>query len=258
MFCIHCGSANPEDASFCNMCGTAIAAPPRLPTADTAPQIIARDKQTSGDAGRQSLSPIAVSVQPTRQPQVQYLPSPTGKRSPVLWILAGFGACLLIVIVVALSFRGNRNISGPGPGRDNANYKPDATASPSSDPPPPAPASESTAAPSPDNTPPAASALVQQPPVSPAPPQNPIVGDWKATTFIGSSIGLHLGSDGRYVLNPGSDEGVYVFSTGDGTLRLQSNSFFSKEIMVWSCQVSGDSLSCVDPEGAGHIYTRIK
>jgi len=96
------------------------------------------------------------------------------------------------------------------------------------------------------------------PPSSPAVPQNPIVGDWRAITIIGSSIGLHLGADGRYVLNPGSDEGIYVFSSGDGTLRLQSNSFFSKGVMIWSCQVSGDSLSCVDPEGAGHVYSRLK
>ena len=67
-----------------------------------------------------------------------------------------------------------------------------------------------------------------------------------------------LAADGRYVLNPGSDEGIYVFSSGDGTLRLQSNSFFSKGVMIWSCQVSGDSLSCVDPEGAGHVYSRLK
>jgi hypothetical protein len=108
-------------------------------------------------------------------------------------------------------------------------------------------------------TPEPASAPAQTAPPPPAtPPQNPIVGDWKATTFLGTSIGLHLGADGRYVMNPGSQEGVYVFSSGDGTLRFQSNSFFSKGIMVWSCQVSGDSLSCVDPEGAGHIYNRLK
>jgi hypothetical protein len=28
--------------------------------------------------------------------------------------------------------------------------------------------------------------------------------------------------------------------------------------MVWSCQVSGDSLSCVDAAGAGHVYTRVQ
>jgi hypothetical protein len=28
--------------------------------------------------------------------------------------------------------------------------------------------------------------------------------------------------------------------------------------VVWSCQLSGDSFSCVDPAGAGHVYTRVQ
>jgi hypothetical protein len=55
-----------------------------------------------------------------------------------------------------------------------------------------------------------------------------------------------------------SQEGVYVFSSGDGTLRLQPNAVFSHDIVVWSCQLSGDSFSCVDPEGAGHVYKRVE
>jgi hypothetical protein len=28
--------------------------------------------------------------------------------------------------------------------------------------------------------------------------------------------------------------------------------------VIWQCQLSGDSLSVVDPDGAGHVYTRIQ
>jgi len=253
MFCIHCGAANPQDASFCSICGKAIGAPANPPTPAAAPQqVLGSTEKSSGNATGQALPPITMSVQPTPQPQAQYLPATTGKGKPVLWILAGFTACLVIVIAMALGPRWNQNSSGPEPARDNAVPDPAPTAAPATYTPP-------SAAPGADSTPAPASAPVQTPPPSlPAAPQNPIVGDWKATTFIGSSIGLHLGADGRYVLNPGSYEGVYVFSSGDGTLRLQSNSFFSKGIMIWSCQVSGDSLSCVDPEGAGHVYSRLK
>ena len=71
---------------------------------------------------------------------------------------------------------------------------------------------------------------------------------------------LHFGADGRYTLKDilDSQEGVYVFSSGDGTLRLQPNAVFSHDVMIWSCQLSGDSLSCVDPQGAGHVYTRVQ
>jgi hypothetical protein len=183
---------------------------------------------------------------------VQYQPAAAGKGKPVLWILAGFAACLLILITVALGFRLMRASSVSEPARENAVPDPAPTAAPAA-------VAPSAPAPAADNTPAPATAPVQAPPQpAPAATQNPIVGDWKATTFIGSTIGLHLGADGRYVLNPGSDEGVYVFSAGDGTLRLQSSSFFSKGIMIWSCQLSGDSLSCVDPNGAGHVYTRIQ
>jgi len=256
MFCIHCGASNPEDASFCNKCGKDVAGPTNPAIPAEAPQQVPRsDERSSWNAAGQPLPQISLPVQPPPQLHAAYQPSTAFKGKPVLWILAGFGACLLIVIAVlavALVFR----LTQAPPVQEatpatSASGTPPATLPVTDTPYGPAPAA--------DNTPSPASAPVQAPPPTPvAAPQNPIVGDWKTTTFIGSTIGLHLGADGRYVLNPGSDEGVYVFSSGDGTLRLQSSSFFSKGIMVWSCQVSGDSLSCVDAAGAGHVYTRVQ
>lgn len=249
MFCIHCGAPNPEDASFCRTCGKAIGASADPPIAAEPPQRVFSSTQApSRNATPQPPPSMSLQAPP---PPAQYQPATAGKGKPVLWILGGFAACLLIVITVALGFR----LSQPSSVQESARANPAADTPPAA-----APVTETApAAPATENTPAPASAPVQEPaPPPPAAPQNPIVGDWKATTFIGSTIGLHLGADGRYILNPGSDEGVYVFSSGDGTLRLQSNSFFSKGIMIWSCQLSGDSLSCVDPNGAGHVYTRMQ
>jgi hypothetical protein len=237
MFCIHCGAPNPKDASFCSTCGKAIdvSANPPIPT--EIPQ------------------PAPSLPAPPPQSSAQYQP-PARKGTAVPWILLGFAACLVIVLAVALGFRQNQAPSGLETPRA---YSPSDTA------PATAPATGTLPATAPattDTTPAPASAPVQTPPPSPPPaaaPQNNLVGDWKTTTVVGSHISLHFGADGRYALTDFiTDEGVYVYSGGDGTLRLQSNSFFSKGIMVWSCQVSGDSLSCVDPQGAGHVYTRIQ
>ncbi|HMG85118.1 MAG TPA: zinc ribbon domain-containing protein [Terracidiphilus sp.] len=304
MFCIHCGAPNPENASFCSACGKAIGASANQATAAVAAlPILSSAEKSYGNAagqfatgqgatgqvatgqgatgqGAPQISLPALPAQPAQtaqpaqpaqppqlqpSPQAQYPPAIAGKGKPVLWVLGGFGACLLIVIAVAMGSRLNQNSSGSEAARENV--APDAA--PAAAPaaytaPAPAPAADTATAPSADTTPAPAADTPVSTPVQPAPqpapaaPQNPIVGDWKATTFIGSTIGLHLGADGRYVLNPGSDEGVYSYSSGDGTLRLQSNSFFSEGIMVWSCQVSGDSLSCIDPKGGGHVYNRVR
>jgi hypothetical protein len=165
----------------------------------------------------------------------------------------GFAACLLIVIMVALGFRQNQTSSGQETtGANSASDTSPATVPVTGTPPATAPAT--------DNTPAPVSATVQAPPSPPpAAPQNPIVGEWKTSTAIGDTV-INLRADGQYTIKSVlvSDAGVYVFSSGDGTLRLQSNSIFSKGIMIWSCQLSGDSLSVVDPEGAGHVYTRVQ
>jgi hypothetical protein len=255
MFCIYCGASNPENACFCSACGKQIGAP-----ADPAPVAEAASPSPGSAATpRAEPQPIpqatAVVPQPTLQPTTQAMPQPqypsagAGKGKPVLWILAGFAACLLIVIAVALGSRLNQNSSGTEAARANA--VPDAA---------PAAYTAPAAAPAADNTPAPASAPVQAPPApAPAAPQNPIVGEWKTTTAIGDTV-LNFGADGRYTIKSilVSEAGVYVFSSGDGTLRLQPNALFSHDIVVWSCQLSGDAFSCVDPEGAGHVYNRFR
>lgn len=253
MFCIHCGSMNPEDASFCSSCGKAIDALGNPSTVAEPPErILSSAEKPSGNAIGQTSRAIVLPAQPAPQPSAEYLPATAGKGKPFLWVLAGFAACLLIMVTVALGFRLNRTSSGPGPAPDNQVSDAPPTAAPATYTVP------ATAAPA-DPTPAPANAPVQAPPQpAPAAPQNPIVGDWKATTFIGSSIELHFGADGQYTLKDAldSEKGVYVFSSGDGTLRLQPNAVFSHDIVIWNCQLSGDSLSCVDPNGAGHVYSR--
>ena len=261
MFCIHCGARNPENASFCSACGKAISADNDAATLmEAAPQVPGSAEGSTGNAVAEGLPPISLPAQPAAvpQPQALYQPAIAGKGKPVLWVLGGFGGCLVIVIAVAFGSRLNRTSSLSEPARENVVPETSPTTAPATYA-APAPAPAADPAPAAETTPAPASAPVQPPPQpAPAAPQNPIVGDWKATTYIGSTIGLHLGADGRYILNPGSDEGVYAYSSGDGTLRLQSNSFFSNGIMVWSCQVSGDSLSCVDANGGGHVYNRVR
>ena len=182
-----------------------------------------------------------------------------GKSRIFLWILVGFAACLLIVIAVSSVLRQNQASSGQETARTNSD-------SDTSRGTVPATGSLPAAAPAIGNTPAADSVPVQAPPpappapLPPAAPQNPIIGEWKTTTFIGSSIVLRFTADGRYTLKDvlTSEAGVYVFSSGDGTLRLQPDSVFSHDIVIWNCQLSGDSLSVVDPQGAGHVYSRVR
>lgn len=137
MFCIHCGAANPEDASFCSICGKAIGGPANPPTpAEPPQQMVGGVPKSPENATGQALPPITMSVQPTPQPQAQYLRATPGKGKPVLWILVGFAACLLIVIGVTF-FRGNQNSSGQEPARDNAVSESTPTAAPATYTPPP-------------------------------------------------------------------------------------------------------------------------
>jgi hypothetical protein len=251
MFCIHCGASNPEDASFCSACGKTIRAFAPQPTPAEIPQrVLGRaEGSTANPTGRilpQTLLPV-----PQPQPPAQYQPTAPGKGKPVLWILSGFGACLLIVITLAVGARMGQSSSGQETPPAASGTPPAAV--PVAGTPPPAAAVA-------DNPPAPVSAPVQAPPPPPPPPQNSIVGDWNTTTFVGSHISLHFGADGHYTLTDisGTEEGVYVFSSGDGTLRRQPKAIFSHDVIVWSCQLLGDSFSCVDPDGGGHVYSRVQ
>jgi hypothetical protein len=82
----------------------------------------------------------------------------------------------------------------------------------------------------------------------------------KTTTLIGDTV-LTFTDDVHYSVKSAlvSDPGVYVFSAGDGALRLQVDATFSHDvIVVWSCQLSGNSLSVLDPDGVGRVYTRFQ
>jgi len=241
MFCIYCGTSNPNDASFCSNCGKAIDASANPPIHAEILQRTPDRTEESGDSGGPSRPSVPLLAQPPAHSPAQYQPA-AAKSKIGLWIFVGFAACLVIVVAVAVGFQLNRPASGPETSTVNsAPYTP--------------PANVSTT----DDRPAQVPAPVQAPPPPPAPPQNPIVGDWKTTTLIGDTV-LHFGDDGRYTIKSAlvSEAGVYVFSMNDGTLRLQQNAIFSHDIVVWSCQLSGNSLSVVDPEGAGHVYTRVQ
>ena len=247
MYCIHCGVPNPEGASFCGTCGKAVGALATPPIPGEVAQSILSSTQTSLNATGGAGPQMALPSQPSDE---QYRPVVARQGKPILWILAGFAACLVIVFAMALGFHLNQDSSRS---ETSPVAEPAATS---------VPVTESSAAvePAVDNTAAPVSAPVQVAPPSPvAAPQNPIVGRWKTTTLIGDTV-LNFQADGQYTINSAlvSDAGVYVFSSGDGTLRLQPNAVFSHDIIVWSCQLSGDSLSVVDPEGAGHVYTRIQ
>jgi hypothetical protein len=242
MFCIYCGTKNPKDASFCSTCGKAIGTSANPPVQTTIPQRDHDGSERTRDSNEEAAQPMSLPAQ--SQPQAQSEPA-AGKSKIALWILVGFAACLVIVIAVGLVFRQNQDSSGQGGLSANST---------SDTPRYTAPAADDT--PSPVAAP--ASAPVQ-PPSTPAAVQNPIIGEWKTTTLIGDTV-LIFTDDGHYSIKSAlvSDSGVYVFSAGDGTLRLQPDAMFSHDIIVWSCQLSGNSLSVVDPDGAGHVYTRFQ
>jgi hypothetical protein len=244
MFCNYCGSPNPDDSSFCSACGKGIGAHANAPRPEI-PGPVPAGPAASLPAPAQPPVSQPAQLPPPMQPQ----PPAAGKSKIGLWILVGFAACLVIVLAVAWGFRQNQSapeqtyavIPDSAPVQ---NLQDDSAAQ--------APPAAAPVAPVVDAAP-------AQAPPPPAAPQNPIVGQWKTTTLIGDTI-LTFTDGGRYTIKSAlvSDAGVYVFSSGDGTLRLQPDAVFSHDVIVWQCQLSGDSLSVVDPDGAGHVYTRIQ
>jgi hypothetical protein len=91
-------------------------------------------------------------------------------------------------------------------------------------------------------------------------PAPTIVGEWVTQLAFGGSSTLILTEDGRYQVKNlmVNDSGIYTYSSGDGSLRLQENGIFDHSITVWNAQLSpdGESLSVIEPEGASHIYRR--
>ena len=69
---------------------------------------------------------------------------------------------------------------------------------------------------------------------------------------------LELTSEGHYHLKSSlaDESGSYVYS--DGSLQLQPDGLFDHSIVTWQCQISGNSMSVIEPDGAAHIYTRVQ
>lgn len=82
------------------------------------------------------------------------------------------------------------------------------------------------------------------------------MGTWTTPTPLGNTT-LVLGADGSYTVKGAivDDYGIYVYSN-DGSLQLQSKSFFDGALEIWHCQVSGDTMSVIEGKGGSHIYRR--
>jgi hypothetical protein len=112
--------------------------------------------------------------------------------------------------------------------------------------------------------PPAPSPAPQPPAATPAPAPPPapltIAGEWRTKLIIGVGT-LTLTGDGRYRVKNVfvDDSGIYTYAP-DGTLRLQEDGVFDHSITEWHAQLSpdGQSLSVIEPEGAAHVYTRVR
>jgi len=226
MFCIYCGSSNPDDAAFCSACGK--------PTAVVA-ESNAHVEKPASRATVESQSPAPA---PTPSPAAPNAAS-AQSHSGLLLLALFLGAALAVLLVVVIQDRREASAREAGPRVND----------PSPATPAPQPSPDVQVAPPP---PPAA------PPPAPA-PSNSIVGKWKLTQVLGSTY-LTFMADGHYSIENllgMTETGLYVFSP-DGTLRMQDDSFFSGQTTIWHCSVSGDSLSVLEGDsGAAHLYTRI-
>jgi hypothetical protein len=85
---------------------------------------------------------------------------------------------------------------------------------------------------------------------------NPLVGRWKTSLLIGDGY-LTFTEDGRvHIEHVFLDEwAIYVFDDGD--LMIQDQGVFDHDVTHWRAQVSGNTLSVIEPEGASHVYTRV-
>jgi hypothetical protein len=252
MFCNYCGASNPDDSSFCSSCGKGIVGRsqedvPRVAPADTLIQ-------------NQSPPVVAPPAVPPSPPQETS--SGTG-----LWILGGAATVIVVAILAGVAV----HLASSRPQDDPSLFIPEASAgnvTPSPVDSRPAPAAPS-ATPSPDAPPPAPAAPPAPPPPAPPAPAPPppapsaaptIVGEWETELLIGTGT-LSLTRDGRYHVKNvfADDSGVYTYGA-DGSLRLQTSGVFDHTVTVWHAQLSmdGDSLSIIEPEGAAHVYTRLR
>lgn len=149
-----------------------------------------------------------------------------------------------------------------GLGESQASPAPESTPAPETAAAPEAPPGTPPAPTAPEvETAPAPEATLPPPPPQPAKPSapsNPIVGTWKTSKW-GIDTVMELDADGHYRFRTGpvTETGVYTYSSSDGTLRMQDDGFFSHKITVWNCQIAGDSMSIIQPDGPGQIYSRV-
>lgn len=239
MFCIYCGASIPKDALFCSACGkqTVHAAEGAPAPAETAQRAAAVDAPVITTLAADTALPAA---------------PPVARKSiaSILWVVGG-----VVVVVLVLGLWGISKGGSGGSSSDSgtSGY----TAAPTAGTPPADPAPQIVDdTPPPESAPPAEPAPVAAPAPAPPPQSNSIVGTWKTPTALGDYT-MELGADGRYTIKGTlvNDYGVYVYSN-DGSLQLQSQSFFDGKLVTWRCQIIGDTLSVIEQTGAAHVYTR--
>jgi hypothetical protein len=213
---------------FCNNCGGAN--PGDALFCATCGKRVARaaasEPVASEQAAQQREPVVAPSTTPPPPPQT----SSALPRSAPWWIAfaaAGLAAFLLVQRGVSDSSEDTPAVAAPSA------PSPDVALAP-----PPAPPPEPVAA------------------IPPPAPVDPIVGRWKTSLPIGDGY-LTFTADGRiHIEHVFTDEwAVYVFTDGD--LMIQDQGLFDHDVTHWQAQVSGNTLSVIEPEGASHIYTRV-
>jgi hypothetical protein len=99
MFCIYCGASNPDNASFCSICGKAVAVPPAQATVSVPQEKQVRESESAAEP----VQPVSIS------PPIPALPNPPRRRSHTLrnitWIAVAIAAAIIAAIL----------LSGPSP-----------------------------------------------------------------------------------------------------------------------------------------------
>jgi hypothetical protein len=246
MFCNYCGESNPDDAVFCSKCGKRTAhehaaAPVAAETHHSAAEAIPDVPAAPGSSTRNEMAHAGAHA--AAEPQRVAAAKGTGGR--VLWAVGGL--VLLVAIISAVAITKSRSGSPPSDGASSgsasgSSSSPGGASTPDSPAPPGGPGSAQGGG-APDSATPAGGGTV--------------VGSWKTPVPLMPDTNLELTADGHYHLKSAlaEESGSYVFM--DGNLQLTPDGLFDHSTIAWQCQLSGNSMSIIEPDGAAHIYTRV-